>query len=115
MRRDWNTVRRILQTVADAPGPLNCSALTTSEDDAQKVREHVRMMGEAGLIEVTPTTSGPIAQRLTWDGQDLLASIAEPGTWDRVKARMAEVGGDCAVSTLKALAVKAAAQILGIG
>ena len=99
MRRDWDTVRRILQTVADAPGPLHCSALTTSEDDAQKVREHVRMMGEAGLIEVTATTSGPIAQRLTWD---------------RVKARMTEVGGDCAVSTLKTLAVKAAAAVLGL-
>ena len=114
MRRDWDTVRRILQAVADAPGPLHCSALTTSEDDAQKVREHVRMMGEAGLIEVTATTSGPIAQRLTWEGQDLLASIAEPGTWDRVKARMTEVGGDCAVSTLKSLAVKAAAAALGL-
>lgn len=114
MRRDWDTVRRILRAVADAPGPLRCQALVSSSDDIAKVREHVRMMQEAGLIDITSVTTGPTVDRLTWDGQDLLASIESAGTWDAVKTRMLEAGGDCAMQTLKALALKAAAAAMGL-
>lgn len=120
MRRDMETVRRILRAAADAPGPVRVSALVTDADDALKVSEHVVIMREAGLICATlappgrgPYTSGTV-DRLTWEGQDMLAAIDDPGTWERVKARLASVGGDCALSVIKAVAVSVAGSALGV-
>lgn len=117
MRRDMDTVRRILAAVADASGPVMITALATDADPIEKTYDHVELMAEAGLLKATTYAHPPYygaVERLTWDGQDMLASIADPGVWERVKSQLRKVGGDCAMSTLKALAVQAGAAAVGL-
>ncbi|WP_297182291.1 DUF2513 domain-containing protein [uncultured Enorma sp.] len=118
MRRDMDTVRRILATVADAPGPVRLQALTTPDDGLGKVAEHVQLLIEGGYVQGVVHRDRGIAgevRRLTWDGQDFLASIEDDGVWSEVKRRLVSVGGECAVSVLKSLAVSVATGALDVG
>lgn len=115
MRRDMETVRRILIAVADADAPVRIGQLETETDSLPKVAEHVRMLIEAGYLIGSVYTDRGISgrvERLTWDGQDFLAAIEEPRVWERVRGRLRDMGGDCAVEVVKAMAVKAAVAVL---
>lgn len=120
MRRDMDLVRRILRTVADAPGAVDIGALTTAGDDREKVGEHIRLMTEAGLVQSSIRAAGndpyywASVSRLTWKGQDYLAAVGADDVWDAVKREGVRAGLELTLDTAKALASKAIARKLGL-
>ena len=120
MRRDLDLVRRILRSVADAPGPVEIGALTTATEGRAKVGEHVRIMTEAGLVKASffAADNDPYGRvtisRLTWAGQDYLAAVRPDDVWEAVKAEGLRAGVELTLDTVKALASKAIARKLGL-
>ncbi|MGE8131573.1 DUF2513 domain-containing protein [Methylobacterium sp. NPDC080182] len=96
MKRDMDLVREILILIEDdvcAFGAGHGEArLAFPEAD---VMEHLRLMEQAGLIEVAShPLSGPIYVRgLTWTGHDFLDTVRDPEVWKRTKEGASKMGG----------------------
>jgi hypothetical protein len=75
MKRDWELVRLILRKIQEEE-----NSEIEGNDDA-RVREHQRLLKEAGLIDGVPDGSGFMPWdtcRLTWQGHDLIeTSLSE--------------------------------------
>ena len=119
MRRDMDLVRDILREAADCgAGALDASVLVDGRRDFACVAYHIDIMREAGLVNATVKRawggSYLLAQvnSLTWAGQDYLASVSNDGLWSEVKRRVARLAGDVSMETVKALAVRIAAEML---
>lgn len=118
MRRDMDLVRAILVAAADSPAPLSAQALATSRWPFQLVAYHIDIMQQAGLLSATLQRAfggDYVVARvnsLTWEGQDLLSSIADEGVWAQTKLKVSKSATDVSVATLKAVAVKIAADMI---
>lgn len=120
MRRDLDLVRTILKGCADASGPVDAHAFTDDAHPFELVAYHVRIMEEAGLVEANITnvwggvpvhvTVGP----LTWTGNDFLDVVRSESIWSKTKKTIMTTIGSASFEIVKAVAVKAASEALGL-
>lgn len=118
MHRDMDLVRAILTASADSAGSLNAQTLADSRWPFQLVAYHIDIMEQAGLLRATIQRAfgGDYAvvrvNELTWEGQDLLSSIADDSIWKQTKLKVSKFAADVSVATLKAVAVKIATDMI---
>ena len=108
MKRDWELIRKILvelETLGDTKSYLFPDAVKPY--DTQIVSYHIRILGEAGLIQVNHPRGLEvdewvfIAERLTWQGHDLLDNIREQNMWNKVRRIIREKGIEISVEAIK--------------
>lgn len=95
MKRDMELVRKILIEVEKHGAEL----VIDGYDDPQ-IGFHVRLMGEAGLLEVFDNTSydfpGGVrtaqARGITWDGYEFLELSRDNGIWAKAKEELLKKG-----------------------
>lgn len=111
MRRDLDLVRDILIQVGEADGPVDYEDLGGGRPLAL-VAYHCNLMAQHGLIDlglVRRDSGGDYmvlqVNGLTWDGEDYLAAIADPGVWKKAKAEVAKVAKSVTFAALKTAAV----------
>lgn len=111
MRRDLDLVRDILIQVGEADGPVDYEELGNGRP-AALVAYHCVLMAQRGLLDlglVRRDSGGDYVilqvNGLTWDGEDYLAAIADPGVWKRAKAEAAKVAKSVTFEVLKTAAV----------
>ena len=102
MKRDMDLIRQILTEIEAKPFDGNMINLDL-EDSAgdQKLRYHVILLREAGLIDaVEPFPGGDSLQtgpiyptRLTWEGHEFLEAARDDTRWNKAKDTMAKTGG----------------------
>jgi hypothetical protein len=91
-----------------ATSPLDLVAQKQLPDtqEAKRQGEHLHLMQQAGLIEVTAENASAglmIVRGLTWKGHDLIDAIRDPKIWAKTKTG-AEAAGGFTVDLLKDLA-----------
>ena len=111
MRRDLDLVRDILIQVGEADGPVDYEELGNGRP-AALVAYHCVLMAQRGLLDlglVRLDSGGDYVilqvNGLTWDGEDYLAAIADPGVWKKAKAEAAKVAKSVTFEVLKTAAV----------
>ena len=116
-------VRRILLALEErenhaAPEPLDF----VDEYPKNFVHHHVRLMSEAGLIEVHDFRGvGDGGNARCWpksikmEGYNFLDTARHDGVWASAKRRLAHLGGSTSLAVLKALLVQLAKEKLGLG
>ena len=120
MRRESELIRRIVLDVADSNESLNAAHWEDENNSHKKVGYHIWLVKEAGYLAASflradgdPYYAVQVSQ-LTWAGQDLADSLRTESVWNEVKKRLAKAGVDVTIDLLKALAIKIAAEKLGI-
>lgn len=109
MKRNWDTVRRILLAVEQLPdenSQINSHEITGI--DPVEAAYHMRLMRDAGLITGGCREAlGPswcYATGLTWDGHEFLDRIRSDTAWNRIKTAAREKSMDMSFDTIMALA-----------
>lgn len=118
MKRDWDTIRRIMgkvEALQDDGAFLGCDDVAGL--DQETCAYHMRLMIEANLA--TGAVVGMSApayvrlNRLTWAGHELLDSIRKDTVWNKIKETARVKGVDLTVDALKAIAGMVLSQWLG--
>ncbi len=121
MKRDWDLIREVL---------IEIEALDTHTRDKKQYEVRYRepkdtdgkaeqafLLYDAGFIGAIDAGSndGPalISPKLTWQGHELLETMRSKPVWERVKKMATEKGIELSFDSIKALAVKAVAAIIG--
>ena len=79
----------------------------------EQISYHIRLLGEAGLIEAQPARQW-IAVRMTWRGHEFLDATRNDTVWQKIKAEIKDRGAAIPFSLLQQLAVSVLAQHLGL-
>lgn len=120
MKRDMDLVRDILSQLAESDGEVDARTFVGDGRDLQLVAYHFQIMQEAGLIEANLQRafggSYVLAEavRLTWEGNDFLASVSSNKVWAKVKSDIAKHSVDAPFSVIKQLAVTACMSMFGM-
>lgn len=123
MKRDLDLVRAIMVVIGNHEKE-RMKQVEVSRDLHEQFPEislagdrlvgHVRMMGEAGLVEanIQPTMQADFFSqiRLTWEGQEFLANAQDERVWGIVKEKYGEVS----FALLKVAVVETAKKIFGL-
>ena len=120
MKRDMDLARNILQQVEAKDPGFSASWECPDNHTEEEFYEHVKLLKDAGFLEadIQPTNLGTviaIPKRLTWEGHEFLDAIKNDTVWKKVKEIVKEKGGSIPFEILKALAVKIAGSLFGIG
>ena len=114
MKRDLELCRKILLIVeADDQSPFAIRGF-----DRATLNEHVRLLAEAGLIEVTDL--GDLegddfrCERLTWAGHDFLSSARNESVWQQVRSDLKKKAADVPFSVLSELLKRGVAALFGL-
>ena len=109
MKRNWDTVRRILLAVEQLPdenSQIGSNEITGI--DPVEGAYHMRLMRDAGLITGGCREAlGPswcYATGLTWDGHEFLDRIRSDTAWNRIKTAARDKRMDMSVDSIMALA-----------
>jgi hypothetical protein len=121
MKRDMDFVRSILLAVETAEQP-NQPIVIVGRSPIE-IGYRVEIMHEARLLEGTaardpagrPGYGGYRISRLTWKGHEFLEATRDPGTWQKVLARIGGPLGAATLDLVKDLAVEELKRRLGIG
>lgn len=128
MKRDMDLIREILVRVeadADRFNPVYAHDIVEPPHLAKRwsvdqASEHMRLLGEAGFIVVedNQTIDGEVddawATRITWAGHEFIANIQNDKVWAKVKSSLVKLGAGASADLVRALAAKAAADVLGL-
>lgn len=110
MQRDLDLVRQILLAVEAKP-TANASALDMPGYSDEQVTYHIRIMLQAGLLEVLNQTTDQ-AERyaptsLTWAGHEFLDLARSDTLWEKAKTMLLRIAGALSLAgitqTLKTL------------
>jgi len=109
MKRNWDTVRRILLAVEQLPDENSqINSHEVSGIEPVEAAYHMRLMRDAGLITGgCREATGPAwcyATGLTWAGHEFLDSIRSDNTWHRIKTSGRDRGIDLTLDSIVALA-----------
>lgn len=112
MKRDMDLVREILLKLESYEEPAYPGYVPIEGHDKLEVDFHVRLMWEAGLVDVFDTTgSGEffsyIQPRITWNGYEFLDAARDDKRWKEAKTIFNKVGGvafDMVIAVLTDLA-----------
>ena len=119
MKRDMDLVRNILLAIESEEKPLEDSTLRPALKKFYKdnssfptdltILAHIKIMAEAKLVSVKLAVHYgeelPHLRelRMTYDGQDFLASALNPSIWQKVRPKMPEMTIDLIKQTLACL------------
>src|SRR5687768_2047306 len=107
MRRDWDLVRKILLKTEELSTPSShLDPDAVHGFDAENVSYHIKLMGQAGLLEVTHVGGvlgqlHYLANSLTWEGHEFLDKIRRDTMWNKIKGTLREKGLDLSVEAIK--------------
>ena len=118
MKRDWDTIRELLNKVEECTLPTDKVRLADfDEQRAAAISYHMALLIEAGLVKgqvvqtIGPEVKEFFAQRLTWEGHEFLDSIRNDTVWTKTKKVFTEKGIEMSFDLVKSVAqvlVKAA-------
>lgn len=118
MKRNWDTIRKIMLAVEAMPdeGSTLASADVTGID-SEAVFYHMRLLIESSLAvgNCPEMLSGPShgwLTRLTWDGHELLDNIRRDTVWNKIKETARIKGVDLGMDTVKAIAAIVAGKLI---
>ena len=121
MKLDPDLVRNILIDIEEQPPeppPLNGAKwyqIAIDGKSKEELSEHVRLMGEAGLIEALklPEQDGMFwyPKRITWHGHEYLASVRADTVYAKTKEIASKAFGTVTMETIK-VAIPLALQAL---
>lgn len=87
----------------------------------EEIGFHVRLMGQAGLLDVAETTHTssrtPTARPLsiTWEGYEFLEAAREPSQWESAKKEIKKAGASMTFELLKTVLIALSKKALGFG
>jgi hypothetical protein len=119
VKRNWDTIRKIMLKLEDIPDE---GSVLESGDlpgvDGDTVFYHMRLMIEAGLAvggcpELLSGPSYGYLNRLTWDGHELLDKIRRDTVWNKIKETARTKGVDLSVEVVKATGALVIARLMG--
>lgn len=112
MKRDWDTIREVLIRLEEKQPEEHTLGLSSFlEERAEEISYHMELLMEAGLVhgEMSKTIgAGPydfIANRLTWQGHELLDAIKSDTVWSKTKERFVSKGISMTFDLVKSVAV----------
>lgn len=131
MKRDIDFVRELLLAIED--GKKDIDTLSKEDainkgfqdgrglpnDEAEKLKGHIKLLEQAGLIEIGfRSVSGNVQiNGLTWAGHDFLDTVRDPETWKKTKDGALAAGGwtfDLLKDLAKGLAKKKLEELTGV-
>ena len=99
MKRDLDLVRSLLLKIEAEHRPMQMCSFTEddfpneSSEEWNRVKEHFRLMSDAGFIESGSLTSTSYNLRgISWAGHEFLDSIRDEEVWKRTKEGANKVG-----------------------
>jgi hypothetical protein len=103
MKRDMDLVRTLLLRLEELHIPagsayfleLHKPPLTCEGENIDEIAYALRMITDAGFIDLTPTQPalGVGLTGLTWQGHDFLDSVRDPEIWRKTKEGAQKAGG----------------------
>lgn len=120
MKRDFELVRKIIISIAEAPAGCAYFSLTFPGEYQDKVVfAHLELLIEAGLIEgkVQRVMSGIHSVRirdLTWAGQDFYEAAVQDTLWKKAWITVQEKGAAMTFEVLKELLKRLALSAAGL-
>jgi hypothetical protein len=122
MKRDMDLAREILEQVEEKSQGIGSVRLEIPDHSENEIGYHVMLLGEAGLLvakELGDTGDtgweGWVALKMTWEGHEFLDAIRNDTVWNKVKEVAKEKGGGLTFEVIKALALKFASSLFGLG
>lgn len=119
MKRDWDTIRKILTTLEDSTSTNSTLQLSDfPSDEEEKISYHAELLLEADLIdgEMTRTigrgTNNFYITRLTWNGHEFLDAINNDTVWEKTKKSFATSGISMTFELVKSIATDTATSIV---
>jgi len=119
MKRDMDLVREMLLAVEecerfDGPGTMEIEGRDESE-----VTYHVKLLRQAGLLEVLPPSSNPYGASwsvigLTWQGHEFLDAARNDTTWRKALGILQRAGVGATKELLVPLLLNLGRQQLGL-
>lgn len=119
MKRNWDTIRRLLLAVEALPTEgSRVDSDTVPGVDNEAAFAHMRWLIEAGFAagvcaEPLSGASHGCLLRLTWAGCELLDTIRRDTVWNRIKEQARIKGVELTVDAVKALGAAALVALLG--
>jgi hypothetical protein len=119
MKRDWDTIRKILTTLEDSTSTNSTLQLSDFlSDEEEKISYHTELLLEANLIdgEMIKTIGNGINNfcitRLTWNGHEFLDVINNDTVWRKTKKLFTTSGISMTFELVKSIATDTATSIL---
>jgi DNA-binding transcriptional ArsR family regulator len=112
MKRDMDLAREILLDVEECGQTDGSGYLKLAYDDhvAQEVTYHVKLLEEAGLLEIRDQSKLNGLQyyptRLTWAGHEFLDAARDDSRWRKAKRLVIEKAGSLSFELLKRALMK---------
>lgn len=108
MKRNWDTIRKILLAIEALPtldSQLGSGEIAAI--DNEECAYHMRILIESGLIVGSCREAiGPafcFAHRLTWEGHEFLDSIRDESVWNKIKLSARKQGISLSLDLIKDL------------
>lgn len=102
MKRDMDYVRQVLMELEEGktiydPRPPELGFKDVEEfqsvNDLWKLKEHLRLMMDGGLVYIELVVGARAKACLTWQGYDYLDAVRDPEIWKRTKDGAIAAGG----------------------
>ena len=127
MKRDFNLIRKILLDIEKSPPGKTISKLHYENYDEEVVKEHIRLLMNAKIIEGEIKISDEVIgccnqqmiiwyeiKRLTWEGHNFLNNAKNDTVWKKVMADAENKGMSLSMSVLNGLLTKAVEKYMGL-
>ena len=109
MQRDIDLLRQLLLDVErrGATCPIDTLCSDARQDGDERVRYHLRLLTDAGLLkEAGQTSAGSPCVRLTHDGQEFIELARNDARWREAKATVLAASGGVSLAVLQSLLTK---------
>lgn len=118
MKRDPDLIRKILQYLEEAPSVRRVDKVQVEGYSEEQIEYTLKLMRDANLIDAAERTHvgrcNPIIDsiQLTSPGHDFLEAIRDDSVWSKRKEKIAKLGVDVFLETIKTLGAAAALGLL---
>lgn len=119
MKRNWETIRELLNKVEECTLPTDAVKLSDfSQDRHAEISYHMALLIEAGLVNgqmlgtLGPSVKEFFARRLTWEGHEFIDAIRSDTVWQKTKKIFIEQGISMTFELVKSVAKDAATSLI---
>lgn len=120
MKRDWDTIRSVLEEIEGLgeqqfQGAQYSYGQETPAGETERVR-HLLLLRDAGFVKGVSFDSlggpGLASPELTWEGHELLDTIRSKTVWTKVKSMAKDKGLELSLDAVRALGKVALDQVI---